>query len=52
MTDVKEVCQICRSPAEVGAVCTKYSEELDTVIVDKELFCEKCWNQLKRGKKL
>jgi len=48
----EEVCTICSSPAEVGTVCTKYSEELDKVIVDKELFCEKCFNKIKRGQKV
>lgn len=48
----KTKCQICSSEAEVGAVFTTYSEELDEVLVDKEHYCDNCWNKLKRGQNI
>ena len=47
-----ERCMICSYPAEVGAVFTKYSEELDEVVVATEHYCEKCYNKIKRGQKV
>ena len=48
----KTKCQLCSSEAEVGEVYVRYSEELDEMVVDKDLYCDSCQNKLKRGIKV
>jgi hypothetical protein len=42
-------CQLCSSKAEVGEMSLQYSEELDKMVVVKDLYCNECQQKLKRG---